>query len=228
MNIIKQSASPILEKDFYKKIERCGRICYKSEDRITDDSAKKFCEMLLSKGHLSVFEHWRLKSAPSARALLEDNFKTLEQIKSFFAPSDQHITLHLVSSIQVLRQLFRHRRLSISQESTRYCRYKDGITVVEPMFEKGSSTYWTWHAITKFSEAAYLDLLREGAKPEVAAAVLPLCTKSEAAVTASFDEWDYILNIRTQSDVFPQTRELAEMIKNVINEVKNAKNSTKS
>ena len=40
MNIIKQSALPILEKDFYKKIERCGRVCYKSEDRITDDSAQ--------------------------------------------------------------------------------------------------------------------------------------------------------------------------------------------
>ena len=43
MNIIKQSASPILEKDFYKKIERCGRICYKSEDTITYGTGLAFC-----------------------------------------------------------------------------------------------------------------------------------------------------------------------------------------
>ena len=40
-----------------KHIERCGRICYKSEDRITDDSYIKFINMLKSKKHFSVFEH---------------------------------------------------------------------------------------------------------------------------------------------------------------------------
>lgn len=40
-----------------KKIELCGRTCYKSEDKITEDSAKKFVTMLVNHGHESVLEH---------------------------------------------------------------------------------------------------------------------------------------------------------------------------
>jgi thymidylate synthase (FAD) len=40
-----------------KLIEIAGRTCYKSEDRITDDSADKFCKMIKNRGHLSVIEH---------------------------------------------------------------------------------------------------------------------------------------------------------------------------
>ena len=41
----------------YKQIERAGRICYKSEDRITEDSAKKFVDMLIKNGHGAMLEH---------------------------------------------------------------------------------------------------------------------------------------------------------------------------
>lgn len=41
----------------YKHIELCGRTAYKSEDKITEDSAEKFVEMLKLNGHSSVFEH---------------------------------------------------------------------------------------------------------------------------------------------------------------------------
>ena len=43
-----------------KHIERCGRICYKSEDRITQGSAEKFCASLIQRGHTSVLEHANL------------------------------------------------------------------------------------------------------------------------------------------------------------------------
>lgn len=41
----------------YKQIERAGRICYKSEDKITEDSAKKFVDMLINNGHGAMLEH---------------------------------------------------------------------------------------------------------------------------------------------------------------------------
>lgn len=41
----------------YKAIERAGRTCYKSDDKITEDSAKKFVEMIINRGHTSVLEH---------------------------------------------------------------------------------------------------------------------------------------------------------------------------
>lgn len=56
MKLINQSFEILEQKDFTitgikKFIERCGRVCYKSEDRITDDSYKKFVNMLESRGH---------------------------------------------------------------------------------------------------------------------------------------------------------------------------------
>lgn len=48
---------PIGEEGIYKQIERVGRICYKSEDKITEDSYKKFVEMLKSKSHGAMLEH---------------------------------------------------------------------------------------------------------------------------------------------------------------------------
>ena len=57
MNIIKPSFEIITEQDPLKKIELCGRVCYKSEDKITADSAKKFVKSLIERGHESVLEH---------------------------------------------------------------------------------------------------------------------------------------------------------------------------
>ena len=48
---------PIGEVGIYKQIEKVGRICYKSEDKITEDSYKKFVEMLKSKSHGAMLEH---------------------------------------------------------------------------------------------------------------------------------------------------------------------------
>jgi flavin-dependent thymidylate synthase len=52
-------------------VELCGRTAYKSEDKITEDSAKKFVLMLKSHGHLSVLEHsnivLKIEEDPSAQ-----------------------------------------------------------------------------------------------------------------------------------------------------------------
>ena len=41
----------------FKQIERAGRVCYKSEDKITKDSAQSFVERMVRSGHMSVLEH---------------------------------------------------------------------------------------------------------------------------------------------------------------------------
>lgn len=43
--------------DMYKHIEKCGRLCYKSEDKITNDSYIAFIERLIKMKHYSVLEH---------------------------------------------------------------------------------------------------------------------------------------------------------------------------
>ena len=44
-------------EDVYKHIEICGRVCYKSEDKITEDSAKEFVDRLIKSGHGAMLEH---------------------------------------------------------------------------------------------------------------------------------------------------------------------------
>lgn len=53
MEIIKQGGTLL---DIYKHIEKAGRVSYKSEDKITEDSAEKFCKMLIDRGHLCPLE----------------------------------------------------------------------------------------------------------------------------------------------------------------------------
>lgn len=44
-------------KKILKSIEKIGRTCYKSEDKITEDSSEAFIAKLIKSGHLSVIEH---------------------------------------------------------------------------------------------------------------------------------------------------------------------------
>ena len=60
MKLIKPDIEIIDMKDYeqiIKKIEKIGRVCYKSEDRIKEDSAERFISNLLKRGHESVIEH---------------------------------------------------------------------------------------------------------------------------------------------------------------------------
>lgn len=41
----------------YKQIEKAGRVCYKSEDKITDTSAKDFVDRMIKSGHGAMLEH---------------------------------------------------------------------------------------------------------------------------------------------------------------------------
>jgi thymidylate synthase (FAD) len=67
-----------LEKEFIipeQFIERVGRTCYKSEDKITNDSAAKFVGGLISRGHEAMIEHWNLifkAEAPDYEEIVSD------------------------------------------------------------------------------------------------------------------------------------------------------------
>jgi len=98
-----------LDRDYGKKIlqfiERIGRVCYKSEDKITDTSAEKMIKNLISRGHESVIEHVVITVR-----IICDRGVTHEIVR------------HRVGA-------------SYSQESTRYCNYKTlGIQVIKPFF----------------------------------------------------------------------------------------------
>ncbi len=62
MKLIKPSVEIIKQEKYdlnhiFKFIELAGRTCYKSEDRITEDSAKEFVERMIKSGHSAMLEH---------------------------------------------------------------------------------------------------------------------------------------------------------------------------
>jgi len=172
-----------------KLIEVCGRTCYKSEDKITAESAAKFVKMLLERGHESVIEHgWA----------------------SFRVVCDRGVSHEFV----------RHRLMSYSQESTRYCNYgkeKFGgeITVIEPPGLTGE-TRDLWIASIRMAEHSYLGMITMGVPPEIARSVLPTCLKTELVATANLREWRHFLKMRTSTKAHPQMREVAIMIGRIL------------
>lgn len=60
MHLINSNAVEIKELNPYKKVEKIGRICYKSEDKITEDSWKTFVGNLIKRQHFAMLEHARL------------------------------------------------------------------------------------------------------------------------------------------------------------------------
>jgi thymidylate synthase ThyX len=60
MEIVDPRATIITETDPLRRIERCGRVCYRSEERIGPDTARPFVEMLVRLGHTSALEHARV------------------------------------------------------------------------------------------------------------------------------------------------------------------------
>ena len=57
MKLIESKAEYIPQTDLYKHIEFCGRTAYKSEDKITEISAKEFVDRMVKSKHGAVLEH---------------------------------------------------------------------------------------------------------------------------------------------------------------------------
>ena len=172
-------------------IEKIGRVCYKSEDRITDDgeSAKKFVKMLISNGHEAMIEH-------------------------------SSLSVKFVVDRGVSHELVRHRIASFAQESTRYCNYSkdkfgNEITVILPcFFDTGmgvlsnSLVYQEWKLACECAEERYFNLLKMGATPQQARTVLPNSLKTEIIITANYREWRNFFKLRTAEASHPQMKEI--------------------
>lgn len=84
MNIVKPSVKEIVNDTPGKKMEYCGRVCYKSDSKINDDSYVKFLTNIAKSGHTSVLEHERVCFAVGADFDVESGIKC----KKFFSVSE--------------------------------------------------------------------------------------------------------------------------------------------
>lgn len=262
----------------YRQIEIAGRTCYKSEDKITPDSAAKFVERMVKSGHGAMLEHGtvylyapteiyvnrlsgEVESDNPLEKYLDNPFsvanedidengiegiyvttnyrvlvenKWLNDIKYLCEPNEHHerrITVRFVCDRGVSHEFVRHRVFSFAQESTRYCNYSrskfnNELTFIIPNwldweeqtihkgdFEKsGSGSEDSGIFINSLldSESSYLNLIKEGWKPQEVRAVLPNSLKTELIMTGTLTQWEGFFKLRDAEGAHPQARELAE------------------
>lgn len=181
MRIVKPSATLLsVTPDAEQLIERCGRVCYKSEDKITPDSAAKFIGMVMARGHHSVIEH-----AYATVLFVCDRGVTHELVRHRLVAYSQEST----------------RYCNYSKE-----KFGRQISVIRPP-DLGDSTE-LWQALCEHIETTYLAMLDAGASPQIARSILPNCLKTEIATTANLREWRHILTLRTNKAAHPQIREV--------------------
>lgn len=117
MRLIRQSFEILEQKDFSligikKFIERCGRVCYKSEDRITDDSYEKFVNMLVKRDHARPLEfgtvHLKISSGMLFDKFLQDlvDYKLYNPawIKYKELPEYTYITTNYRHYLQIIKK----------------------------------------------------------------------------------------------------------------------------
>lgn len=174
---------PIDGRAIIQHIELCGRVCYKSEDRITDSSAEKFVTSIIKRGHEAVLEH-----ASITVKFTVDRGISHEIVRHRLAAYCQESTRYCNYS-------------------------KDGfggeITVIKPLFlEEGTDSFAQWEWACKSAEANYFQMLKFGRTPQEARSVLPNSLKTEVVMTANLREWRHFFRLRTAPAAHPQMREV--------------------
>lgn len=140
------------ELGIYQQIERAGRVCYKSENNTTEDSAKPFVGRMIEHEHYAMLEHGTVYLTcnhgelplyasnkfshvntidgkdyitTNLRVMAEN--KTLEDLKYRVdfekGKHELRITVHFTTQIAITREYNRHRANSMAEQSTRYCNY---------------------------------------------------------------------------------------------------------
>ena len=171
-------------EELLKKIEKIGRVCYKSESRITQDSARVFIANILKSGHESVIEHEKI----SVRIIC-DRGVTHEIVRHRLASYSQESTRYC-----------------------NYANEKFGkeLTLIKPIFwDEDSEEYQCWFETMQKIEDSYNFLIEKGVKPQEARSLLPNSLKTEIIVTMNLREWRHFFKLRTSLRAHPQMREIA-------------------
>lgn len=154
------------------------------------------------------------------RVIVENNL--FDDLKYICEPTEHHTLRHTfrLTCARVQADSFvRHRVFSFLMESTRYCNYNDGkfgneITVVKPTrwedYEKSLLMFVTsWES----AERVYMNLIKNGIKPEDARDVLPLQLKTELIMTGTTSQWNNFFKLRISEHAHPDAKYIAEKIK---------------
>ena len=176
-----------------RHLELCGRVCYKSEDRITEESASRFVKFLIERGHESPIEHISI----SVRVIC-DRGVSHEWVRHRIASYSQEST----------------RYCNYNSE-----KFGGGIAFIHPYFAENEKLFEIWKAGMESAEKAYMDMLANGAKPEDARSVLPNSLKTEFICTMNLREWLHFFALRCAKAAHPAMREIAVPLQEAFREL---------
>ena len=168
--------------DILKDLEQAGRTCYKSEEKMTENSAVKFIKSILQSGHESVIEH----ATVSARIICDRG----------------------VSHEIVRHRLFSYSQESTRYVN--YKNHIEFIAPC--FWANDSIKRAIWEYSVSHDASAYYKLLDEGATPQEARSILPNSLKTEIVMTGNLRNWRHFLKLRCSSKAHPQMREIALLV----------------
>lgn len=180
---------PMSGMEMLKAIEAAGRTCYKSEDKITEDSAIKFCESIMKRNHGAVLEH----ASFTARFICDRGV------------SHEIVRHRLASYCQESTRYCNYHKDKFGNE----------LTFIKPCFwnEPGDfNKRAEWTEAMRLAEQSYMALMSIGATPQEARSVLPNSVKTEVVMTANIREWQHFFTLRCSLAAHPQMREVACML----------------
>lgn len=178
-----------------KKIERIGRTCYKSEEKIKEDSAAKFVAGLIKRGHEAMLEH-----ASITVKFVVDRGISHEIVRHRVASFAQEST----------------RYCNYAKED-----FGKEITCIIPHYLSYKSPAWNaWVNEMKSAEAAYFAMLDAGCTAQEARAVLPHSLKTELIMTANLREWRHFFKLRAANSTGAAHPQMLEVTRPLLDELK--------
>jgi len=191
MKIIEQSHEIIsLPKNLLQTIEKAGRTCYKSEDRITNISANEFTEMLIRRNH-----HAMIEFGDIIVKFITNRGITHELVRHRLCSFAQESTRYVKYNDEMVF-----------------------IRPIWLSLDKDSSARDSWTSAMLHTEKIYKDLINNNWKAEQAREVLPNALKTEIVVKTNIREWRHIFSLRCSASAHPQMRALMIPLLNELKE----------
>lgn len=178
-----------------QKLELVGRTCYKSEDKITEDSAAKFVAGLIKRGHEAMLEHVSITVK-----FVTDRGISHEIVRHRLASYAQEST----------------RYCNYSQD-----KFGHELTFIIPDFlEYGSEGFKLWKDEMKQVEKTYFAMLEAGHTPQEARSVLPNSLKTELVMTANLREWRAFFKLRAANSTGAAHPQMLEITRPLLDDLK--------
>lgn len=177
-------------KDMPKLIERVARTCYRTENRITDNSYKKMIQNLIDRGHEAMIEFGDI-----IVRFICDRGVSHELVRHRLASFAQESTRYCNYELEKFGS-----EITVIDLATGF-----KYDLNNPVDAK---KYEIWQRAMSYAESCYFEMMELGAKPQEARSVLPNSLKTEINMKMDFRCWRNFFNLRIPSTAHPQMRQL--------------------